>query len=234
MVRRAYIVSAILLMGTLAHADEQRPGAPSPRSLRPVTSQALRPVPSSGVYQSVWTDQMPEAGVIQASHVDPPAGPAENAADGSSIVTTPFFELTQPTDEASTSESGFASSETNQLFSRLAVWTVIVLCLCVLTVLALRRWQRGQGMLPSSRGNAKILETLALGPGRAVALVQLGQHQAFVGTDSGGISTIVLAPPAFDDAFDAAALSDLPENPEARTASAPAVRTLGFPGTFNT
>jgi Na+-translocating ferredoxin:NAD+ oxidoreductase RnfE subunit len=44
-----------------------------------------------------------------------------------------------------------------------------------------------------------VLETLSIGPGRAVSLVQLGSVRAVVGTDGSGIKTIVLAPPAFEE-----------------------------------
>ena len=122
--------------------------------------------------------------------------PVANA--GTPAAAAPFLDLNQ---EQATAAPMMATgdSETNELFTRLAVWTVIILCLCVLTVLALRRWQRRQGILPSGAGQSRVLETLAIGPGRAVTLVQLGDVRALVGTDGSGINTIVLAPPAFEE-----------------------------------
>ncbi len=133
---------------------------------------------------------------VQNDVTNPPVG--MTPAESKSIAAEPFLDLAQPvpSEEATLATN---DSETNELFVRLAVWTVIILCLCVLTVLALRRWQRRQGILPEGAGRSRVLETLAIGPGRAVSLVQLGDLRAVVGTDGSGIKTIVLAPPAFED-----------------------------------
>ena len=111
----------------------------------------------------------------------------------------PFIDLTDNTSSDDSFATNDAQITDNELFVRLGIWTVIVLCLCTLTVLALRHWQRSKGMLPVSKNNARVLESVALGPNRVVSLVELRGIQAVVGCDAGGIKTIVLAPPSFDD-----------------------------------
>ena len=221
MTRSALTVLLTLMSGTLTCADD---GTLFPGSLRPVTDQTLITVHQSDIYTSAWSDAKADPPVVQTVYETPVVPTTE---------LRPYLDLTHPDTQPSTGFSGSSSMQTNELFSRLAIWTVIVLCLCVLTVLILRRWQRRQGLLPTGRGHARILETLALGPGRAVSLVQLGQYQAFVGTDSGGISTIVLAPPAFEDALDNMDSTDQFDRSTGRSADEQAGRTLGFPGTFS-
>ena len=223
----ALVASSVALTASVC-ADEGLSSADPSTTLRRVTSQTLLSVPDDVVYESSWSDSVVTQPVVQMSHRTTPEDTPVAAA------ATPFWDPTQPDEVASPSLTGSSSSETNALFSRLAIWTVIILCLCVLTVLGLRRWQRRQGLLPSGRGQARIIETLALGPGRAVSLVQLGPHQAFVGTDSGGISTIVLAPPAFEDALDALEKPSVPSNTSHRVVEEDVTRTLGFPATFLT
>lgn len=171
----------------------------------PVIQTSLTQVATADDTEPVDEDTVPEQHIVAAETddvIDPAAAaqlsesPAPQTAEAAA--TTPFIDLNQ---EASTPSPVMATgdSETNELFTRLAVWTVIILCLCVLTVLALRRWQRRQGILPAGAGRSRVLETLAIGPGRAVTLVQLGDVRALVGTDGSGINTIVLAPPAFEE-----------------------------------
>jgi len=120
----------------------------------------------------------------------------------SATESTPFIDLRAT---ESRREAVAASDTTNNsdLFVGLGVWTIIVLCLCVLTVLGIRQWQRGRGMLPVDNGSARVLETVSLGPNRMVSLVALGDVRAIVGCDAAGIRSIVLAPPSFEDALEA-------------------------------
>jgi len=109
----------------------------------------------------------------------------------------PFIDLTNETAEVA--GGGDAEPTHTDMLIRLATWTVIVMCLCGLTVLAIRRWQTKHGLLAVARGQSQIVETVVLGPNRSVSLVELRGVQALVGCDAGGIQSIVPVPPAFPD-----------------------------------
>lgn len=154
-------------------------------------------VPTASVYQAAWSDNSEPSGIVQTTYTEAPA--AQPSANNPALPQTdehPYFNLQDATESTA---AAAPVDDTNELLTRLAIWTVIVLCLCVLTVLGLRHWQRRQGILPPSVGRSRVLETLAIGPGRAVSLVELGDVRAIVGTDGGGIRTIVLAPQAFGE-----------------------------------
>ena len=193
-----------LLAGSAAADDSEFATASVGFNLQPASHEPLRSVPGPPVYRSIWDNTEPPMPVVQTSFTTTDlAGPAadtvgpERDSANESAHAEPFIDLLNETPNeplASTSTGG-----TNQMFVRLAVWTVIILCLCILTLLALRRWQRRQGLLPPGVGQSRVLETLSIGPGRAVSLIQLGSVRAVVGTDGSGIKTIVLAPPAFEE-----------------------------------
>jgi len=108
-----------------------------------------------------------------------------------------FLDLDSP--ETTQTSADAAQPSDMDMIARLATWTVIILCLCVLTALGVRRWQRKNGMLPETQGHSRVLETVSLGPNRSVSLVQLRDIQAVVGCDASGIQSIVLAPASFDE-----------------------------------
>lgn len=198
-------------------------------TLQPVSDDAvpLRSVPSPVVYRPAWSAQAASGSASRSSEwsgssrwsetsgrprvlrmsatvrsgdgSSDAGGPTESRSRPVGAGQRPFLDLSQRDSRSEAEPMASGRAETSDMFVRLAVWTVIVLGLCVLTVLGLRRWQQRQGILPSGSGTSRILETLALGPGRAVSLVQLGDVQAMVGTDGGGIRTIVLVPPAFEE-----------------------------------
>jgi flagellar biogenesis protein FliO len=163
----------------------------------------LKRVPDTSVYRPSWSGFQTPAPILQASYTESTAaagGGSQNASASELPVADsvkPYFDLNM--DMAEAAQADAEVSDTSGLFTKLAVWTVIILCLCVLTVLGLRRWQKNQGLIPEHVGQARVLETLAIGPGRAISLIQLGDVRAVVGTDGSGIKTIVLAPPAFED-----------------------------------
>lgn len=110
-----------------------------------------------------------------------------------------FLDLTSEVSSQQTAGSDVSVGDSGaDVIIRLVTWTVIVLCLCVLTVLGLRRWQSTHGLLPAAPGVSKVLETVSLGSNRSVSLVQLRHIQAVVGCDSSGIRSIVLALPSFE------------------------------------
>ncbi|MCP4784338.1 MAG: hypothetical protein GY903_31910 [Fuerstiella sp.] len=111
-----------------------------------------------------------------------------------------FLDLTNEGLDAATA-SVVEPTHTDMLI-RLGTWTVIILCLCGLTALAIRRWQTKHGMLPVARGQSQIVETVSLGANRSVSLVELRGVQALVGCDASGIQSIVPVPQAFPDILD--------------------------------
>lgn len=158
------------------------PLSPARESLRPVNPSAessIRTVAHSGGVSTVDAnlETAPVASTEQPAFLDLRA------------------DVPQQPEAASTAEA----SNGTEMIIHLVTWTVIILCLCVLTVLGLRRWQAQRGMLPPTRMNARVLETIALGPSRSVSLVQLRNVQALVGCDASGIRSIVIANQSFDD-----------------------------------
>jgi flagellar biogenesis protein FliO len=144
--------------------------------LRPVTSEIevnseIQPVASSEVPQTTVAAQGAKA-FIDLS------GPAESLA-------------------AVASPSAVTASTMDQV--RLGAWMLILFCGMVLAVLAMRRWKRNQGPLPATGKTSRVVETLSLGPGRSVSLIEIAGMRALVGADAGGIRTIVMAPRTFDD-----------------------------------
>jgi flagellar biogenesis protein FliO len=167
--------------------------------LQAASNELLRPIPETPIYKSVWHDSTQPSTIVQTGYTSTETSTSQQA---DAPPAKPFLDLTTDTAGEQAEMATGTEDGTKELFMRLAVWTVIILCLCVLTMLGLRHWQRRQGILPPKAGQARVLETLAIGPGRAVSLVQLGSVRAVVGTDGSGIKTIVLAPPAFDEELD--------------------------------
>ncbi len=123
------------------------------------------------------------------------------AAPTAAPVGKPFFELTPQVDGEQLGASGVAEAgeSGSEVLIRGMAWLIVTLCLLSLTILGLRRWQKSQGLLPTTNGRSRVLETLSLGPGRTVSLIEMNGLRALVGSDAGGIRTIVLAPPSFED-----------------------------------
>ncbi|MDG1894890.1 MAG: flagellar biosynthetic protein FliO [Fuerstiella sp.] len=111
--------------------------------------------------------------------------------------TAAFLDLTDETQEPAIA-AAIEPTHTDMLI-RLGTWTVIIMCLCGLTALAIRRWQTKHGILPVAKGQSQIMETVILGPNRSISLVELRGVQALVGCDAGGIQSIVPVPQAFPD-----------------------------------
>lgn len=86
-----------------------------------------------------------------------------------------------------------------QVLSRAVAWIVIALCLFSLAALGVRRWQRQRGLLPTPGSRSRVIETLSLGPGRSVSLIEMAGHRALVAFDAGGIKQLVLTLPSFQD-----------------------------------
>ncbi len=202
-------------LGTKSLAASQRQPVAS-RPVRPLTSVAVRAANTGSGKRSVGQPHS----VLQVSYKDPVSkhsvaiNTEPEAGDdvGVATETEPYFDGTS---EASETENANAAAEpTNQdLLIGFATWATILLCLSVLTVLGIRRWQRSRGILPASNSNSRVLETVSLGPSRSVSLVQLGDVRAVVGCDGTGVSSIVLAQPSFEGALTDSDLNDSGNDP---------------------
>lgn len=144
--------------------------------LRPVTSE----IQVSSEIQRVASSDVPQT---------------TSAAQGAKA----FIDLSGPAESlaAVASPSAVTASTMDQV--RLGAWMLILFCGMVLAVLAMRRWKRNQGLLPATGKTSRVVETLSLGPGRSVSLIEIAGMRALVGADTGGIRTIVMAPRTFDD-----------------------------------
>ncbi len=192
--------SSLLILLPILLAGSANAESASTR-LVPAGDSPLKSVPSASVYRPAWSGLDAPSSIVQTSYavIANETGEGTQPAEASPVSNNgkPYFDLNTSLTEVAQADAD--ASDTSGLFTNLAIWTVIILCLCVLTVLGLRRWQQKQGLIPEHVGQSRVLETLAIGPGRAVSLVQLGSVRAVVGTDGSGIKTIVLAPPAFDE-----------------------------------
>lgn len=178
------------------------------RGLRPPSTQ-LKPAPQPATHDTVARStagvQRPHPSpTIQQLSAQQPSSVALSSAPVSdsspSVSSGMFLDLTHE-DQSTGDTQAIAEPTGTDMILRLATWTIIILCLCVLTVLGIRRWQRNHGMLPLSQGHSQVLETVMIGPNRSVSLVRLRDIQAIVGCDASGIQSIVLAPPSFDSAL---------------------------------
>ncbi len=122
----------------------------------------------------------------------------------SSTGSAPFLDLTSES-PADATGPGLPSDalepvrfSSEQMITAL-IWLLVLTCLMILFILGLRRFQRSRGLLPAGTGKSRVVETLSLGPGRTVSLIEINGLRALVGADSGGIRSIVVAPQTFDE-----------------------------------
>lgn len=153
--------------------------------LQPETISELQPTPSAGAEQkpveiSVPLKSSADAGLFLDLRNDAkprsPSAPIGERGAEVAIETSPV-----------------------QVLSRAVAWIVIALCLFSLAALGVRRWQRQRGLLPTPGSRSRVIETLSLGPGRSVSLIEMAGHRALVAFDAGGIKQLVLTPPSFHD-----------------------------------
>ena len=95
------------------------------------------------------------------------------------------------------------------MLTRLALGTLLVLGLSVISIVAMRRWMQPQQMVARGQQTLRLLETLPLGNRCSVHLVHLGKREILIGMDGTGIKTIVPLPEAFADV-----MTQTPENNE--------------------
>jgi flagellar biogenesis protein FliO len=190
----------------------------SPSSLGDVLGHRLQQFRNAGT-QTSDTDSPQSAGserlqfsanrMEDAGVENTPISTASATVAESTVVPAPFLDLTQekqalqavPTSENSVQGSLeiTAGSNPTHVLMRAVAWIVIALCIFSLTILGLRHWQRQRGLLPTTNSRSRVLETLSLGPGRTVSLIELAGFRALVASDAGGIRSLVLAPLSFPD-----------------------------------
>jgi hypothetical protein len=85
------------------------------------------------------------------------------------------------------------------MFARLAVGTIVVLGLCVVTLLYGKRWLGVLNPPGPAGGELRLVETLQLGNRCCLHLVQLTSRQVLIGADASGIKTVVPLPEPFEN-----------------------------------
>ena len=86
------------------------------------------------------------------------------------------------------------------IITRLLVGTVVSLILCVATIWFGRRWlERGANGANSGQKQLVLVESLSLGRRCSVALLEVGDRQVLVGSDQGGLQSMLILPVAFED-----------------------------------
>ncbi|MFY9254990.1 MAG: flagellar biosynthetic protein FliO [Fuerstiella sp.] len=108
----------------------------------------------------------------------------------------PFIDLTQPitTPQVATEDGINQDSIIN-----LAIWMVVIMCLCGLTVLGLRRMSVRQIKVGQVAGTSRVVDTLNLGKHRFVQLIEIGGRSVLVASDASGIRSVLPMVDQFSD-----------------------------------
>jgi flagellar biogenesis protein FliO len=85
------------------------------------------------------------------------------------------------------------------MLTRLAWGTVLVLGLAAASIWGMRRWVKAHEPTGGGPSVLRLVETLPLGNRCSLHLVQLGNRELLVGVDAGGMKSIVPLPKAFDE-----------------------------------
>ena len=154
---------------------------------------------------SSWaTDHQAGDGVQVASFqtvsepvVESSASPAKSIAAIEKKAPALFLDLTgeaeaaEPTETPQSASAGTAEvtldGNPSHVLMRAVAWIVIALCVFSLGALGIRWWQRQRGLLPTSNSRSRVIETLSVGPGRTVSLIELAGFRALVAADASGI-----------------------------------------------
>jgi len=113
-------------------------------------------------------------------------------ADDVGVTTTEGLDAYAP--KPLTEPPGFGA-----IFTRLLFGTVVSLILCVATIWFGRRWmERGSNGANSGQKQLVLVESLSLGRRCSVALLEVGDRQVLVGSDQGGLQSMLILPVAFE------------------------------------
>lgn len=91
--------------------------------------------------------------------------------------------------------------DTGAMLKKLVFGTATVLALCVVTMVAGRRWLRGAPPRTAKTGKLRLIESVSLGNRCSVYLLRVGDLQILAGTDSSGMKSLVPLPPSFEQAI---------------------------------
>jgi flagellar biogenesis protein FliO len=95
---------------------------------------------------------------------------------------------------------------------RLALGTIFVLILCIVTLRAGKRWIRPLGVPVGENRKLRVLESLPLGGRCSVFLIQAEQSKVLVGVDQTGMKALLPLPQPFEGALAEATEKDVEEN----------------------
>lgn len=200
------IISAFIMFSTTdVSADEAK---------RPVVAAAY-----GTNDRSLYRSQIPQEIAVGRSEYRPPLlsiGHARHSADeteSESVASAaendantppnkPFLDLTRPQETVADVDGPGIDQD---MLLNFALWMVVILCLCGLTVVGLRMLQkRGlvtAGSTGASTGKAKVVDSLSLGRNRLIQLVEIGGRQVLVASDPTGIQSMVPMADDFEDSL---------------------------------
>jgi len=114
-------------------------------------------------------------------------------------------------------------SSPGSMFLRLALGTLFVLLLSVVTLWAGKRWIRPLAGPAGENRQLRVVESLPLGGRCAVYLLQAGEAKILVGVDQAGIKALLPLPQAFDSTLaelaERAGVDDAPPRSESAEAA---------------
>ena len=108
----------------------------------------------------------------------------------------PFIDLTQP---ITTPQVATEDCINHDSIINLAIWMVVIMCLCGLTVLGLRRMSVRQIKVGQVAGTSRVVDTLNLGKHRFVQLIEIGGRSVLVASDASGIRSVLPMVDQFSD-----------------------------------
>ncbi|MCA9012059.1 MAG: hypothetical protein KDB01_20040, partial [Planctomycetaceae bacterium] len=181
--RRAFVMACLGLMLLMADnvvaqqaKDHEAPGGMVSKKEQLVRRlEALRAAKSSSPIQRAVHVQTPEPKELFLDLTSSSSATTKAASEQAAAATLDVSMTSSPT----------------QVVMRAVAWVSIVLCVCCLIILGARRWQRERGLLPTTTSRSRVMETLSLGPGRTVSLIEMHGYRALVATDAGGIRSLV-------------------------------------------
>jgi flagellar biogenesis protein FliO len=98
------------------------------------------------------------------------------------------------------------------MFIRLGAGTLAVLALCAGSLWFGKRWFRGATAAASTPSQLRLVESLPLGNRCVIHLVNIGANSVLIGTDAGGVKTVVPLAESFAQTLLAADATPAPDN----------------------
>ena len=114
--------------------------------------------------------------------------PVASSASPTNPQTPPFIDLTR---SVQTTQPTMGEGINQDSVINLAIWMVVIMCLCGLTVLGLRAMNVRSTKIANVAGTSRIVDTLNLGKHRFVQLIEIGGRSVLVASDASGIRSVV-------------------------------------------